>query len=101
MVFDSDDETAQASPQAASTFVVLAFELPSLLLLLLLGSMPDASSGAAALDAQPGLELACRIALVTVAAAVLFVAARRRYWPAACIQACALVVAAILAPAWH
>lgn len=58
-------------------------------------------SGPAAIDAQPGLELACRIALAAVPAALLVPAVSRRHWVAASIQICVLAAALALAPAWR
>jgi hypothetical protein len=98
VAFDLDDETPHATSRAVFTGVVLAFELPSLLLLLAIWSMPGPSSASAAIDAQPGLELACRIALTAVPAAVLVPAARRKYWVAALIQIFVLIAALVLAP---
>ncbi|HTJ67077.1 MAG TPA: hypothetical protein VL551_06065 [Actinospica sp.] len=96
MVIDFGDESVQAGSCTTFTYVVLSLELPSLLLLLL-GSMPGPSSGPAAIDAQPGLELACRVLLALVPASVLVVAARRRYWVAGLIQVAVMIAALILA----
>jgi len=75
--------------------------LPSLLLLLLTASGSDsgldASTAAAAIDAQPGLNMACWIVATVVPSVLLVVAARRRYWAVAAIQICVLFTAGVLA----
>ncbi len=101
MALCDDEQSTELSNSAALALAALVGELPSLLLLLVTlsnaGSRLDASAAAAAIDAQPGLDLACWIVVTAVPSVLLAVAARRRYWAVAAIQVCVLLAVGVLA----
>jgi hypothetical protein len=96
-----DEGSEELSSGAALAFTALVGELPSLLVLLVMvagsGSALASSATATAIDAQPGLNVACWIVVTVVPLMLLAIAAWRRYWAAAAIQASVLLAASIMA----